>query len=501
VTGGGGRTGTAATAPGKPDCDVAVVGAGMAGLNAALSIAESGRSVRVHEASARLGGRVETGTLGPGLLAEFGPMRIEPDVQTELRSLLERLGVETEPTHAGYAADCASPTLTEAHGVRADEVGLDGLGLIRLAVRRLLGRSDAELEALSEDDLSRLRREATHAGRPLWAQGFWNVLYDVLSPEALDYVATRGSFYHFIHKNHNAAEEVVFFVRLFKTRERLRGVKGGMENITRALTAALARAGVVVETGRRLAGLRTVRGGVRLTFAEGPAVTAGRVVLAVPPPALAPLANALPEQVREALHAVRPVNLLKIFFRVKDPWWSLGAPPNRGANAALTREIHLMGPVAGEHGRPEGMVMIYTDEPYSELWRKAASAPLGTQDTARSGPDAGLTDLLARVLPESRGKVLSVAMRDWSLPPCGGGAWFWQPGYRPWEVWSAVSRFSLADDVEGRDNVHLCGEAFSDYQGFIEGALRTSSQVARMVTADAARADVERGYISLSSSS
>ena len=90
------------------------------------------------------------------------------------------------------------------------------------------------------------------------------------------------------------------------------------------------------------------------------------------------------------------------------------------------------------------------------------------------------------MLPASRGKVIDVAMRDWSLPPCGGGSWFWQPGYRPWEVWRTLSRFSLADDTARRENVHVCGEAFSDYQGFIEGALRTSSEVAGMVAAEVA---------------
>src|ERR1700712_2753797 len=43
-----------------PDVEVAVVGAGLAGLCAALHLTEAGRSVRVYEASDGVGGRVRT---------------------------------------------------------------------------------------------------------------------------------------------------------------------------------------------------------------------------------------------------------------------------------------------------------------------------------------------------------------------------------------------------------------------------------------------------------
>ncbi len=37
---------------------------------------------------------------------------------------------------------------------------------------------------------------------------------------------------------------------------------------------------------------------------------------------------------------------------------------------------------------------------------------------------------------------------------------------------------------EGVDNLHVCGEAYSDYQGFIEGALRSSKAVLKTIDSE-----------------
>jgi hypothetical protein len=39
--------------------------------------------------------------------------------------------------------------------------------------------------------------------------------------------------------------------------------------------------------------------------------------------------------------------------------------------------------------------------------------------------------------------------------------------------------FSL--DAASPKNVHICGEAYSDFQGFIEGGLRTASGVVQLI--------------------
>jgi monoamine oxidase len=79
--------------------DVIVVGAGLAGLNAATAIHRAGRSVIVLEARHRVGGRNFDHRLGPGKVAELGGEWAGPG-QTKVLGLAKELGVETFATYA-----------------------------------------------------------------------------------------------------------------------------------------------------------------------------------------------------------------------------------------------------------------------------------------------------------------------------------------------------------------------------------------------------------------
>ncbi len=76
---------------------VVVIGAGIAGLAAALELAEQGHDPVVLEAQNRVGGRLLTlRTFAPGLYAEAGAMRI-PRVHTLTLEYCRRLGVPLRP--------------------------------------------------------------------------------------------------------------------------------------------------------------------------------------------------------------------------------------------------------------------------------------------------------------------------------------------------------------------------------------------------------------------
>jgi monoamine oxidase len=82
------------------DCDVVVVGAGLAGLTAARELSGAGLDVRVLEARDRVGGRTLNHSVGerPEDVVELGGQWVGP-TQLEVIALAEDLGLQTYPTH------------------------------------------------------------------------------------------------------------------------------------------------------------------------------------------------------------------------------------------------------------------------------------------------------------------------------------------------------------------------------------------------------------------
>lgn len=78
------------------NCDVAVVGGGLAGLAAADFLAQSGLNVKLFEAQGRLGGRVYTARLPSNLQFEQGAFSFA-DVESTLINYLRRFSLKTTP--------------------------------------------------------------------------------------------------------------------------------------------------------------------------------------------------------------------------------------------------------------------------------------------------------------------------------------------------------------------------------------------------------------------
>jgi monoamine oxidase len=83
--------------PPRREADVAVVGAGLAGLAAARRLVAAGRSVVVLEARDRVGGRTLNQPLGEGKVVEMGGQWIGP-TQDRMYELASELGIHTFPS-------------------------------------------------------------------------------------------------------------------------------------------------------------------------------------------------------------------------------------------------------------------------------------------------------------------------------------------------------------------------------------------------------------------
>jgi monoamine oxidase len=80
------------------EVDVAIVGAGLAGLTAARDLRAAGASVLVVEARERVGGRLLNEEIGDGNVVEVGGQWIGP-TQDRIAALAREVGVDTFPTY------------------------------------------------------------------------------------------------------------------------------------------------------------------------------------------------------------------------------------------------------------------------------------------------------------------------------------------------------------------------------------------------------------------
>ncbi|WP_422018493.1 flavin monoamine oxidase family protein [Roseateles sp.] len=497
--------------------DIVIAGGGVSGLYCALRLADAGHRILVLEAAAdRWGGRIETEDMD-GFIAEYGPMRFEPTLQPRFAALCAELAVGL----VDFSGPSADQLATDDTDLPEAERGLNSLQLLKRGILLIMGRTgpDADdqawIDALTEADYMRLRKHAQLHGQPLWDMGFWNALsaQGILSHRALVKLRDTGTFYHMIPENLNAAEWIIWWLRALKTvGQQLASIAGGSARLTEGLLARLrSHANVTLAGGHKLLGLRPVELGKRtleldVLTQNGPVkLRAERLVLALPRLPLLKLTRHLPEHIASQLDSVNGFPMLKVFFVSNAPWWSHGQAPQQYANCMPTREIHYFRRAPEADADGHGMVLLYMDRPSTEFWRHYvidgdrhdraevdqnarivdAFALFVARDVKRStesgaGTPLKLTDHARRIFGDMslaetsryiRDSVITYGIRDWARAPYGAANHGWQPGVRSWKVMDAFKAFDFGS---GARNLHIVGEAYSDYQGFIEGALNSA---------------------------
>jgi monoamine oxidase len=278
--------------------------------------------------------------------------------------------------------------------------------------------------------------------------------------------------------------------------------------------------------------------GIELTFEktteDGVATTetrlvTGHVILALPKSPLQRVrfkeaTGKVDAALQTLIDTVTVIPLLKCFFLVEDPFWPDDRPANMYAHTTPTRELHYW----KSADKKLGLMMIYTDRPGLQYWsdlnwpdllggsgasgkdgidlhEQLGSAnrlivPVRYQDHAkiwRWKNQSGYQDwrnekfendrLLRTFLLYAKeegaesvtaDRVLAAGMHDWGLRPYENACHAWRSGSPATEIIEYFSAFSLKAGVsEDEKKLHICGEAYSDYQGFMEGALRSAVKV------------------------
>lgn len=470
------------------DChDIAIVGGGFTALYIAHRViaatATATARIVILEAGTRLGGRILT-EKRLGHVMEFGPMRFEPDLQPNFASLLRELGIDTQQfppyTAPHLPPDFNALTLEEIGAVVGDVDTPPPFSLLRHGLKQLLGCA----WDLDNDDIKDANRDARKAwlkrncrfqGQYLWDLGLWEALASVLSKNAIDYIMQYGTFYHMISLNPNAADSISFMLDILATSKlHLITIAEGTGAIVDALWERVGGA-VSLRMGARVVRVTEATAGVELQCADGSRVHAEHVVFTCQQAGLKSI-EGLGACLQGVLDSVMLIKLYKIFVVLKNPPWTADTvpKPNTHAEKLPCREIHYY--YSQETGT--GMIMIYGDEPSLHYWRSFLKRDSGC--LPHRGHNERMKDVLLKYLgamfPGAGGwfEIVDYSILDWSS--IGTGVHMWRPGYVSADVAEQLKSFGK------NDRLHVCGETYSTYQGFLEGCIRTANAVIPALT-------------------
>lgn len=330
--------------------------------------------------------------------------------------------------------------------------------------------------------------------------GFWNLIADQVSEEGYQFLADAGGYYSNTI-NWNAAEAFPYMVGDFSSAKPVyRTIAGGYDQVATALKEAFladSRASLHLDT-RLVRFDHAASGGRRyaLTLCDektgaGSVTLTDTIVLAMPRRSLELLdqdtflfqTNDEPSELARKLRTVIMEPSLKILMGFDEPWWKkdFGATAGESITDLPIRQCYYFGTDAGDSRSL--LLAGYTDMDPVRFWE-----PLDGEERFMPKPSAtlSLADLESVHSPTAPKAMVLEAMqqvrelhgrkedipdpfvawyRDWTDDPFGGGYHAWQPGISVGGVMQYMRR------PDPKEAVHICGEAYSDQQGWVEGAL------------------------------
>jgi monoamine oxidase len=444
------------------DADVAIVGAGLAGLTAARELGRRDRSAIVLEADDRVGGRTLNHRFSDGTVVEIGGQWIGP-TQDRLAALAAELGVATYPTwDEGDNLLQRGPHLSRYRG---ESFGLPPLVLAELALLQVrIDRLAASvpLEAPWEAPRARRLDAETVASwvrrnvRSRLGRDFMRVVVEaVFSAEPEDI-----SMLHFLFYLHSGGN-LDLLTRTGGGAQQDRFV-GGSQEISLRLAAEL---GDAVRVDCPVRTLAREGEGVRLEGEWG-SVAARRALVAVAPTVVGRIAFDPPLSGRRShLHAKMPPGyVIKCMARYEEPFWRRAGLSGQAGSAEHPLAISfdnspvdgscgvLLGFLEGDHGR-----------------RAAALSPEQRR--------ALVLDGLRLFFGERAAEPLEYVEQDWAEEEWvrGGYGSHLGPG-----AWTSYGR--LLREPEGR--VHWAGAETSPvWNGYMDGAVRSGERAAAEIDA------------------
>ncbi|MEO8277298.1 MAG: NAD(P)/FAD-dependent oxidoreductase [Thermoanaerobaculia bacterium] len=450
--------------------EVAIVGAGIAGLTCAYRLSQVGVSARVYEAQDRVGGRMWSlaGAFPEGQVCELGGELIDTGHE-KIRAIAGELGLELDDLSLygpGLAKD-----VYYFEGRRWDDAE------IVEAFTPIAAAIDSAWETVSGETVT---YRAPNGGEAIDRQsiaewldgagctGWFRKLLDIAYTTEYGLEIDDQSAWNLLMMIDTAPDPF----KIFGESDERFHVRGGNDQIPKRLAEHLAGR---VETGTRLEAIGSrSNGDFALTFRRGAAtheVTAERVVLAIPFTLLRKVRIdvSLPAVKRKAIDELRYGTNAKLMVGFSDRVWTQRQGKIAGSNGSVLTDLPLQLTWEATRQQPgkAGILTCFTGG--------RRGVELG-QGTPASQSERFARDL-ERIYPGVAERRLGEARFHWPTFE------FTEGSYASY----GIGQWTTIGGAEGErvGNLHFAGEHTSaDFQGFMEGGCESGERVAGEIRSD-----------------
>lgn len=489
--------------------DKIVVGAGVAGTYSAWRLSEQTKEKKICllEASNRIGGRLFSLVLpeAPDLCAELGGMRflsqqecvfgliryfkLTPEFfdYDRTENFVYVRGVHLQPT------DYKDNPMKVPYLLREDEKGKSSRELMMMAIHRAF----PTIAAMKQPEVREFLKTAEYGGQSVWKIGFWNLLMSQLSNEAYSLIRDAGG-YNTGTSNWNAYDAIVSFSK-YNADVKFYKVKEGFDSLPKKMADLFVKNAGQLSLNTQVTSLKEVqKDGETLiqVFYKTPqgqgSHYAKHVILAMPKRAIQLLdCDSFifsHHQLVDDLKRIDPAHASKVFIWYDEEWWTkLGLFYGPSRTDLPVRQCYYFG--VGSNvvdGKRKGLLMAsYNDGTSVGFWE--GFYPSSAFDSVREKFTDNQTYIREHAVPQAMSGALtqelselhkiSVPMpriaifKNWDEDPYGGGWHLWNPNNQSWIIAPRIRR-----PIAG-SNLYICGEAYSDHQGWVEGALQTAEKM------------------------
>ncbi len=472
-------------ASGDSSPSIAIIGGGLAGLNAAYQLKKLGVYAQVYEASNRLGGRVlsRTGVVEPGITVELGGELINSD-HADLLALVEEFGLTLFNRHIDAASIAVVPDAYYFDGKSWPEAELAAL-LQPLAAQISLDadllEQDWERYAAKFDRQSVTAYLDRHAA--LIPQPFIRTLIEntIRTEYGADPTESSALQLLFLLPVVDGNE-----VELLGYSDEAYTIEGGNGRVIEGLAQALRGN---THLGMALSKLeKDHKEGYRLHFTNGAQVDAEYVILALPFTVLRriELDVSLPRKLRQFINEADLGSNEKILAGYRQRLWrqadgfALGAWTDLGFSEVWDGSQR-------QTDRQEGVLTYYLGGHEVD----DASATRGGSDVVGNNFTQGLTRFIPHLATTATGNYVGTR---WTRNPFSLGAY---ASFKPGQLTRFARYFWVESDLPSEvqevnvGRLIFVGEQVSDaYYGFMNGAAQTGRLAAGVIVAALAKSSL-----------